>query len=716
MTKRYAVHNLRCAGCAARIEDAIAGLPGVKSAAINLDSARLRVEGEQPELAAMIRLADAIEPGTLFSEMDENEPLPESSEPQPSLFRSEYKLWIAAALFAVGMIFEERLDALLTPFVAKAVFFGIPYLLCGLSVLKKGLQSLLKFDFFNEYTLMGGATIAAAAIGQLPEAVGVMLFYSIGEALQDRAAGNSRRSIRALLAARPTVAHLIEEKDGKQMVNDADPAEIRPGMRILVKPGEKIPLDGTVLTGSSQVDTSPLTGESVPVSVGAGKQVYAGTVNLEGAITVEVTSRFADSSVARILELVEQASANKAPIERFITRFARYYTPAVVFIAALVAVIPPLAGHGTFDEWLYRALVLLVISCPCALVISIPLGYFGGIGAASKKGILVKGGHVLDALHNIKTVAFDKTGTLTYGTPHVVGLESLSPCFSREELYGLAAGAEARSAHPLGKALVSSYRQETGRAPSEAEEFTMRPGQGVTARVEGHWVAAGNEALLESQGTGISTQAAAAAQEYMSRGCTVIYLAVDGSFAGFAALADTVRPQAADMVAALKKGGVEPVLITGDRRGAAERIAGAVGIGTVRSECLPEDKLTVIDQLQNSGRPVCMVGDGINDAPALKRALVGIAMGGIGSDIAVDAADIALVKDEIGELPHLLALSRKMMRTIRANLTFSMVLNFAAIFLAMGGRLEPVVGALVHNAGSVFVILHSALLLRWRQR
>ena len=258
MTKRYAVHNLRCAGCAARIEDAIAGLPGVKSAAINLDSARLRVEGEQPELAAMIRLADAIEPGTLFSEMDENEPLPESSEPQPSLFRSEYKLWIAAALFAVGMIFEERLDALLTPFVAKAVFFGIPYLLCGLSVLKKGLQSLLKFDFFNEYTLMGGATIAAAAIGQLPEAVGVMLFYSIGEALQDRAAGNSRRSIRALLAARPTVAHLIEEKDGKQMVNDADPSEIRPGMRILVKPGEKIPLDGTVLTGESQVDTSPL--------------------------------------------------------------------------------------------------------------------------------------------------------------------------------------------------------------------------------------------------------------------------------------------------------------------------------------------------------------------------------------------------------------------------------------------------------------------------
>lgn len=244
----------------------------------------------------------------------------------------------------------------------------------------------------------------------------------------------------------------------------------------------------------------------------------------------------------------------------------------------------------------------------------------------------------------------------------------------------------------------------------------MQPGQGVTARVEGHWVAAGNEALLKRQGADIPARAVSAVQEYMDRGCTVIYLAVDGVFAGFAALADTVRPQAADMIAALKKGGVEPVLITGDRRGAAEQIAAAVGIGTVRAECLPEDKLTAIDQLQSSGRPVCMVGDGINDAPALKRALVGIAMGGIGSDIAVDAADIALVKDEIGELPHLLALSRKMMGTIRANLTFSMVLNFAAIFLAMTGRLEPVVGALVHNAGSVFVILHSALLLRWRQR
>ena len=588
MTKRYAVHNLRCAGCAARIEDAIAGLPGVKSAAINLDSARLRVEGEQPELAAMIRLADAIEPGTLFSEMDENEPLPESSEPQPSLFRSEYKLWIAAALFAVGMLFEERLDALLTPFVAKAVFFGIPYLLCGLSVLKKGLQSLLKFDFFNEYTLMGGATIAAAAIGQLPEAVGVMLFYSIGEALQDRAAGNSRRSIRALLAARPTVAHLIEEKDGKQMVNDADPAEIRPGMRILVKPGEKIPLDGTVLTGSSQVDTSPLTGESVPVSVGAGKQVYAGTVNLEGAITVEVTSRFADSSVARILELVEQASANKAPIERFITRFARYYTPAVVFIAALVAVIPPLAGHGTFDEWLYRALVLLVISCPCALVISIPLGYFGGIGAASKKGILVKGGHVLDALHNIKTVAFDKTGTLTRGVFEVTRVLPAEGA-SEEDVLNAARLVESRSTHPIARAIMKTAPGSHGFA-LEAVESKEIPGKGLSAEHKGRTLLVGNALLL--QDAGISVPSLPAGQG------SVVYVAVGNAYLGAIEVSDVLRPESAPAIESLRGQGIERlVMLTGDRPESAAIVAKELHLDEYRAGLLPEGKAAELESL-----------------------------------------------------------------------------------------------------------------------
>ena len=672
MTKRYAVHNLHCAGCAARIEDAIAGLPGVKSAAINLDSARLRVEGEQPELAAMIRIADSIEPGTLFSEIDESEPLPESGEPLPSLFLSEYKLWIAAALFAVGMIFEERLDALLTPFVAKAAFFGIPYLLCGLSVLKKGLQSLLKFDFFNEYTLMGGATIAAAAIGQLPEAVGVMLFYSIGEALQDRAAGNSRRSIRALLAARPTVAHLVEEKDGGQMVNDADPAEIKPGMRILVKPGEKIPLDGTVLTGSSQVDTSPLTGESVPVSVGAGKQVYAGTVNLEGAITVEVTSRFADSSVARILELVERASANKAPIERFITRFARYYTPAVVSIAALVAVIPPLAGHGTFSEWLYRALVLLVISCPCALVISIPLGYFGGIGAASKKGILVKGGHVLDALHNIKTVAFDKTGTLTKGVFEVTRVLPAEGV-SGEDVLKAARLVESRSTHPIARAIMKTAPGSHGFA-LEAVESKEIPGKGLSAGHKGRTLLVGNALLLQDAGISVPTLSAGQG--------SIVYVAVDNAYLGAIEVSDVLRPESAPAIKSLRGQGIERlVMLTGDRPESAAIVAKELHLDEYRAGLLPEGKAAALESL-GPRQSVLFVGDGINDAPVLALSGVGVAMGGLGSEAAIEVADAVILDDSPSRLPEMFSIAAKTRVVVWQNIV--MALGIKGLFMILG--------------------------------
>lgn len=551
MTRRYAVHNLRCAGCAARIEDAIAGLPGVLSASINLESQRLRVEGEQPELSHMTRLADAIEPGTRFSEIDQAETPPEQPETPPALWRSEPKLWIAALLFAVGLIFEARLDALLTPWATKALFYGVPYLLCGLPVLRKGAQSLLKLDFFNEYTLMGGATIAAAAIGQLPEAVGVMLFYSIGEALQERAAGNSRRSIRALLAARPTVAHLIEGEAGQERVRDADPADIAPGMRIMVNPGEKIPLDGTVLHGSSQVDTSPLTGESVPVSVGEGKPVYAGTVNLEGSLTLKVTSRFADSSVARILELVERASANKAPVERFITRFARYYTPAVVVLAVFVALLPPLAGQGTFEEWLYRALVLLVISCPCALVISIPLGYFGGIGAASRRGILVKGGHVLDALRAVTTVAFDKTGTLTRGVFEVTRILP-APGHDENDVLRTARLAESRSTHPIARAIMKASDGGHGFA-LEAVEVREIPGKGLSARHNGHTLLVGNALLLDEAGVAAPSLPA-------SQG-SVVLVARDGTYLGAIEVADVLRPESAPALQSLRAQGIEKLVM-----------------------------------------------------------------------------------------------------------------------------------------------------------
>ena len=609
--------------------------------------------------------------------MDENEPLPESSEPQPSLFRSEYKLWIAAALFAVGMIFEERLDALLTPFVAKAVFFGIPYLLCGLSVLKKGLQSLLKFDFFNEYTLMGGATIAAAAIGQLPEAVGVMLFYSIGEALQDRAAGNSRRSIRALLAARPTVAHLIEEKDGKQMVNDADPAEIRPGMRILVKPGEKIPLDGTVLTGSSQVDTSPLTGESVPVSVGAGKQVYAGTVNLEGAITVEVTSRFADSSVARILELVEQASANKAPIERFITRFARVYTPIVVGVAAVLAIVPPLLFGGQWSDWILRGLTFLVVSCPCALVISIPLSFFGGIGGASACGILVKGSTYLEELADTRVVVFDKTGTLTQGTFKVVKVCPVEGG-TEDSLVEAAALAESWSKHPISLSIKAAYGKDIDAARvTDVEELG---GHGVTAKVDGKLVAAGNARLMAKLGLTVPD---------VPQTGTIVHVAIDGKYAGYLLISDVVKPHSAQAIKGLKQAGVrKTVMLTGDAEPVAKAVSAELGIDEYHAGLLPGDKVDRIEKLLAAKNPkemLAFVGDGINDAPVLSRADVGIAMGALGSDAAIEAADIVLMDDDPAKIALAMRIARRTKSIVYQNIVFALAIKAACLLLGALG-------------------------------
>lgn len=672
MVKRYAVHNLCCAGCAARIEEAISGLPGVLSAAISIDSARLRVEGEQPELAAMIRLADSIEPGTRFSELEEDEGIPETDTPPPSLLVSEYKLWIAAVLFAAGMLFGDRLEALLTPWAARVIFFGIPYLLCGLSVLGKGLQSLLKGDFFNEYTLMGGATVAAAAIGELPEAVGVMLFYSIGEAFQDRAAGNSRRSIRALLAARPTIAHLVETHNGNAHIRDVDPTVIQPGMRLLVKPGEKIPLDGKITEGTSQVDTSPLTGESVPVSAGIGTPVYAGTINLEGALTVEATAKFADSSVARILELVEQATANKAPIERFITRFARYYTPAVVLIATLVAVLPPLLGHGTFSGWLYRALVLLVISCPCALVISIPLGYFGGIGAASRRGILVKGGHVLDALRAVRTVAFDKTGTLTHGVFEVTRVLPAEGHTGTDVLEA-ARMAESRSTHPIARAIMKTARNTHGFALEKVEVREI-PGQGLSARHKGRTLLVGNALLLEDAGITVPPVPAGPG--------SIVHVAADGRYLGSIEVSDRIRPESAPAIHALRAQGIQKlVMLTGDRPECAKIIANELELDDFRAGLLPEGKAAALESLGPS-QSVLFVGDGINDAPVLALSGVGVAMGGLGSEAAIEVADAVILDDSPSRLPELLSIAARTRTIVWQNII--MALGIKSIFMGLG--------------------------------
>ena len=596
------------------------------------------------------------------------------------------------------------------------------YLFIGYDVLWRAARNIARGQVFDENFLMCVATVGAFALAVFrgasgldtegfDEACAVLLFYQTGEWFQDCAAGRARKSVARLMDIRPDYANLLLP-DGTAV--RTDPAAVHPGDCILVNPGEKVPLDGTVVAGASDLDTRALTGESLPRAVSRGDAVISGSVNTHSQLTVRAEKEYTDSTVAKILELVENAAEQKSKAENFITRFARWYTPAVCAAALLLAVVPGLVT-GDWAAWVYRALSFLVVSCPCALVISIPLSFFAGIGAASRYGILVKGSAYLEKLHRANIFVFDKTGTLTKGNFAVVRIDPAAGT-DEEGLLRLAACAEQLSEHPLGKAVVRDFRARQKTELPPAEEFSMIPGRGVSARIEGRHVLAGNLKMLEEDCGMPPASFLQAASAYLDRGCTLIWLALDGRAAGFLALSDTVRPESARMISRLKALGVQPVLLTGDHENAARTIAGELGIDDVRADCLPEDKLTLIGDLQKRGEAVCMIGDGINDAPALKKANVGIAMGGVGSDIAVDAADIALIDDQVQELPYLLALSRRMITTIKCNLSFSMGLNFLAIILAISGILGPVAGALVHNAGSIVVILHSALLLTWKEK
>ena len=461
-------------------------------------------------------------------------------------------------------------------------------------------------------------------------------------------------------------------------------------------------MDGVIRSGQTSINQAVMTGESLPVDKTVGDPVSSGTVNQFGSFEMEATRAGEDSSIQRMIRLVQSADAGKAKIVGLADRWATWIVVIALSAAALTWLI---SGQ------IIRAVTILVVFCPCALVLATPTAIMAAIGNATKHGFLVREGDALERLARAKIIAFDKTGTLTYGTPEVVAVHSASAQYSEDEIYRLAAAAEQLSEHPLGKAIVRCCKQ-TGAALDAAEDFAMLPGRGVSARVAGKRVLAGNPALLREQGVDAVQEAGA----YIRQGCTVTYVAVDGVFAGFLALSDTLRQESAATIAALTELDVQPVLLTGDHENAANAIAAKLQIGAVRANCLPEDKLRYIGEYQAKQLPVCMIGDGVNDAPALKKADVGIAMGGVGSDIAVDAADIALVDDEVKELPHLVALSKRMMTTIKLNMTFSMTLNFIAITLAIIGTLNPVVGALVHNAGSVLVITNSALLLKWRKK
>lgn len=554
----------------------------------------------------------------------------------------------------------------------------IAIVLCGLPIILEAVIGLVTAFDIKADVLVSLALIASICIGEEFAAGEVAFIMQLGALLEELTVAKARAGIEKLVHLTPQTARVLRE--GREEIVPAE--QVRVGDRIRVLPGESLPVDKTV-----------------------GDFVSSGTVNQFGAFEMEASKVEEDSSIQRMIRLVQSADAGKAKIVGIADRWATWIVVIALSAAALTWL---LTGQ------IIRAVTILVVFCPCALVLATPTAIMAAIGNATKHGFLVREGDALERLAGVKVIAFDKTGTLTYGTPEVVKAASVSEEFSKEDVYRLAASAEQLSEHPLGKAIAAGFRKAGKDSVAPAEAFWMIPGRGVCAQVEGKAVLAGNPELLREQGVPMTVPAEA--EEAFRQGCTVIYVAVDGALAGYLALSDTLRQESAATIEALSQLGVQPVLLTGDHENAAAAIAAKLKIRQVRANCLPEDKLTAIGEYQEQGQPVCMIGDGVNDAPALKKADVGIAMGGVGSDIAVDAADIALVDDEVKELPHLIALSKRMMTTIKLNMTFSMALNFAAIVLAIVGTLNPVVGALVHNAGSVLVITNSAFLLKWRKK
>ena len=584
---------------------------------------------------------------------------------------------------------------------------GLPFdpawvaiILCGVPIILEAVIGLVTAFDIKADVLVSMALIASVIIGEDFAAGEVAFIMQLGSLLEDLTVAKARAGIEKLVQLTPQTARLIS--GGAEEIIPAENVRVGDVLRVL--PGETIPVDGVILTGVTSVNQAVMTGESLPVDKGPGDEVSSGTVNQFGSFDMRAAKVGEDSSIQRMIRLVQSADAGKAKIVGLADRWATW-----IVVTALVAA----AGTWAVTGEIIRAVTILVVFCP--LVLATPTAIMAAIGNATKHGFLVREGDALERLATVRRVCFDKTGTLTTGHPRVAAVRSFDEVLSEDGLYALAASVEARSEHPLGKAVVSGWREAGGKLAA-AEDFAMLPGRGVSALIGSRRVLAGNIELLASEGAAPGAEMLSAAEEYRERGCTVIYIAVSGAAAGFIALSDTLRPGMADTISAVREAGAEPVLLTGDHRNAAGTIARELGITEYKYECLPEDKLAWIDASQRAGAPVCMIGDGINDAPALKMACTGIAMGGVGSDIAIEAADIALVNDEISELPHLLRLSRRMMGTINLNLTFSMTLNFAAIVLAMTGILDPVVGALVHNAGSVLVIINSAFLLRWRKR
>lgn len=576
----------------------------------------------------------------------------------------------------------------------------VSIILCGLPIVLEAVIGLVTAFDIKADVLVSLALIASVCIGEDFAAGEVAFIMQLGGLLEELTVARARAGIEKLVHLTPQTARVIN--DGKETTIAAELVKVGDLIRVL--PGETIPVDGVIVSGQTSINQAVMTGESLPVDKTAGDEVSSGTVNQFGAFEMKASKVGEDSSIQRMIRLVQSADAGKAKIVGLADRWATWIVIIALSAAALTWII---SGQIT------RAVTILVVFCPCALVLATPTAIMAAIGNATKHGFLVREGDALERLAKVSRITFDKTGTLTYGTPKVIHVKSVSD-ISDDKIYAVCASAELMSEHPLGKAVVQCYKTDTGHGIDAGENFVMTPGRGVEADVSGCRIIAGNLRMMSEKNIIIPENVSSDVDGYIKEGCTVIYVASDNMLAGYVVLSDTVRKESSSMIDRLNALNVKPVLLTGDNPNAADAIGRQLHIDDIHSECLPEDKLKYIQNYQKDGMKVCMIGDGINDAPALKSADVGIAMGGVGSDIAVDAADIALVDDDIKELPHLIALSKRMMTTIKINMTFSMTLNFLAIGLAIAGILNPVVGALVHNAGSVLVIINSALLLKWK--
>lgn len=581
----------------------------------------------------------------------------------------------------------------------KLLIFLVPYLIIGWDIIYKAARGIINGQVFDENFLMTIATFGAFGVREYSEAVAVMLFYQVGELFQNYAVNRSRQSISAMMDICPEYANIEEDGQLKQV----DPDEVAVGDIIVIKAGERIPLDGVVISGESMIDTSALTGESVPRAAREGTEVISGCVNGGGLLKVKVTKEFEDSTVARILELVENASSKKAKVENFITRFARYYTPVVVIAAVLLAVIPPLALGQEFGSWIQRACIFLVISCPCALVISVPLSFFGGIGAASKKGVLVKGSNFLEALAEMDTIVFDKTGTLTKGEFKVTKLHPVG--MSDEELLELAALAENYSNHPIAASLKEAYAKETDvNRLGETEEIS---GHGVKTVIDGKHVLAGNGKLMEQAGIDYETCADAG---------TVIYVARDGKFAGSVLISDTIKKETFEAIRSLKSVGVRrTIMLTGDRKEVGEAVAREIGLDDVYTELLPADKVEKVETLlksMNEGRKLAFVGDGINDAPVLTRADIGIAMGSMGSDAAIEAADVVLMDDNPAKIASVVKIARKTLKIVKQNIVFALAVKALVLILGAVGMANMWEAVFADVGVSVIAILNAMRALK----